>query len=324
MNAVAARGSAVEDALARLRAELGARGGAAWPRGVVGAHAADGSALYAYPEIAGYWLQWASARADVAAGHADSVLDWLAGARLGGGAWPTRVGAAASDPAYASADYLYDHAMLWLGLRRFGLARQSQRALALADSVWEALGRYLEDGRLIAGRGVLPPRWSGQLGPFLLKACAHLRHGTGGVAQAAAAAVPQLAAQTLAQPHREAHPQLYAIEGLLLLGQREPARQALDALLAAHGGVARLCESVDGGARRSDVLAQALRAALLLGFPRSADWQDLAAELAARVDVHGRLPFVPFADARPTWAALFAEQARGLWCGEAVAAEDLV
>ena len=42
------------------------------------------------------------------------------------------------------------------------------------------------------------------------------------------------------------------------------------------------------------------------------------------MDAHGRLPFVPFADARPTWAALFAEQALGLWCGDALVVEDLV
>lgn len=324
MSAVVAPVNAIEAALARLRTDLAARGGAAWPRGAVGAHAADGRALYAYPEIAGYWLQWASARAEVAAGHADSVLAWLASARMASGAWPTRVGAAATDPVYASADYLYDHAMLWQGLRRFGRAHHSQPALALADAVWEALGRYLEEGRLIAGRGALPSRWSGQVGPFLLKACVHLRHGVGGVARAAAEAIPQLAAQTLAQPHREAHPQLYAIEGLLLLGRRTQAQQALGDLLAAHGGVARLCESVDGGARRSDVLAQALRAAMLLGHARSGEWTELASELAARVDASGRLPFVPFADARPTWAALFAEQALSLWCGEALAAEDLV
>ena len=67
-----------------------------------------------------------------------------------------------------------------------------------------------------------------------------------------------------------------------------------------------------------------MSAALLLGLARSGEWAELAGELAARVDAGGRLPFVPFADARPTWAALFAEQALSLWCGEALAAEDLV
>ena len=311
-------------ALTRLRRDLACRETSTWPRGVVGAHAADGSALYAYPEIAGYWLQWASRREDVSSEHGEAVLDWLQRAWLPEGGWPTRVGGSGHDPAYRRADYLYDHAILWHGLREWALQRHAHRAVALADAAWEAAGRYLVDGRLVAGRGALPARWSGCGGPFLLKACARLRSGRGALAQAAAAAIPALAALTLAAPHAEAHPQLYAIEGLLLVGQAAAARQALEALLAAHGGAARLCESLDGGARRSDVLAQALRAALLLGLPRSDDWAELAGELAARVDAHGRLPFVPFADARPTWAALFAEQALGLWCGDALVVEDLV
>lgn len=311
-------------ALPRLRGDLARRGESTWPRGAVGAHAADGSALYAYPEIAGYWLHWACRREDVSSEHGEAVLDWLQRTQLPEGGWPTRVGGSGHDPAYRRADYLYDHAILWHGLREWALQRHAHRAVALADAAWEAAGRYLVDGRLVAGRGALPARWSGCGGPFLLKACARLRAGRGALAQAAAAAIPALAALTLAAPHAEAHPQLYAIEGLLLIGQPASARQALEALLAAHGGAAHLCESLDGGARRSDVLAQALRAALLLGLPRSDDWAGLAGELAVRVDAHGRLPFVPFADARPTWAALFAEQALGLWCGDPLAVEDLV
>lgn len=311
-------------ALPRLRGDLARRGESTWPRGAVGAHAADGSALYAYPEIAGYWLHWACRCEDVSSEHGEAVLDWLQRTQLPEGGWPTRVGGSGHDPAYRRADYLYDHAILWHGLREWALQRHAHRAVALADAAWEAAGRYLVDGRLVAGRGALPARWSGCGGPFLLKACARLRAGRGALAQAAAAAIPALAALTLAAPHAEAHPQLYAIEGLLLIGQPASARQALEALLAAHGGAAHLCESLDGGARRSDVLAQALRAALLLGLPRSDDWAELADELAARVDAHGRLPFVPFADARPTWAALFAEQALSLYAGESLALEDLV
>lgn len=311
-------------ALARLRGDLARRGEGSWPRGAVGAHAADGGSLYAYPEIAGYWLHWASRRDDVSIDHGEAVLDWLQRAFLPEGGWPTRVGGPGMDPAYRQADYLYDHAILWHGLREWALQRHAHRAIALADAAWEAAGRYLVDGRLVAGRGALPARWSGCGGPFLLKACARLRQGRGALAQAAEAAIPALAALTLAAPHAEAHPQLYAIEGLLLSGQAAAARQALEALLAAHGGAARLCESLDGGARRSDVLAQALRAALLLKLPRSDDWDELARELAARVDARGRLPFVPFADARPTWAALFAEQALALHAGEALPLEALV
>lgn len=313
-------------ALQRLRADLDASAPGPWPRGVIGAHATDGRALYAYPEIAGYWLQWASRRTAVAAVHGTAVLDWLAQAQLPHGGWPTRIGAITDDPTYAAADYLYDHAMLWQGLQAWGQWRGDPRARALGRAAWAALDRYLDGGQLRVGRGALPPRWSGQGGPFLLKALAYLRHGEGRVARAAQAAIPDLAEQALACPHREAHPQLYAIEGLLLLGEFDMARRALQALLDAHGGPPGLRESVTGGARRSDVLAQALRAALLLdaGAASMSVWQRVALELAERVDGRGRIPFAPRADACPTWAALFVEQALALYSGEPCDADALI
>lgn len=98
-----------------------------------------------------------------------------------------------------------------------------------ARSPWPTRpGRPLDATSSAAGwwPGAAPCRRVGPVaaGPFLLKACARLRNGRGALAQAAAAALPALAALTLAAPHAEAHPQLYAIEGLLLTGQ--PHRHA--------------------------------------------------------------------------------------------------
>lgn len=107
-------------ALQRLRDDLGAARPGPWPRGVIGAHAADGYALYAYPETAGYWLQWASRRAAVDAEHGAAVLDWLDRVQRPQGDWPTRIGATVDDPTYAAADDLYDHTMVWQGLRVWG------------------------------------------------------------------------------------------------------------------------------------------------------------------------------------------------------------
>jgi hypothetical protein len=262
----------------------------------------------------------------VDAEHGAAVLDWLDRVQRPQGGWPTRIGATADDPTYAAADYLYDHTMVWQGLRAWGEWRGDRRALELSRIAWAALDRYLNGGQLRVGRGALPPRWSGQGGPFLLKAFAYLRHGEGPVAKAAQAAIPELVGQALACPHREAHPQLYAIEGLLLLGEFGPAQRALQALLGAHGGPAGLRESIDGGGRRSDVLAQALRAALLLDADaaRKSTWRTLALELAQRVDARGRIPFVPLAETCPTWAALFAEQALALYSGERFDADLLI
>ncbi|GMU42590.1 MAG: hypothetical protein AMXMBFR25_05760 [Lysobacterales bacterium] len=335
----------------RLRADLVGVGAQRWPRGAVGAHARDGRALYAYPEIAGYWLQWASARADVDRGHGEAVIAWLAGARRDDGAWPARVGCAVDF--HADAVYLYDHTMLWQGLRCWARARRSAAADALAGAAWQVLARFHVDGRWRPAFGAAPARWSGQGGPFLLKALVRLRNGGGALADAARAAIPALAAEALATPHRQAHPQLYAIEGLLLLGDGAAARAAFDALLCAHGGADRLHEqdrrdtpAHARGPQRHDVLAQALRIAHWLAGPvdtgPSSDdgavvgaagrrenplpqaCRQVADELAAAIGGDGRIAFAPGADHCPTWTALFAEQALALHAGERIAVEDLV
>jgi hypothetical protein len=216
--------------------------------------------------------------------------------------------------------------MLWSGLQQWSRARRSSSASALAHQAWLQAQQFVDAAGLLAARGACSQRWSGRVGPFLLKVCARARHAEGALASACRQALPMLCAAALARPHAQAHPQLYAIEGLIELGERAAAAQALRALIAAHGGIGEVRESVGAGPRRSDVLAQLLRAALLLGIADRADpaWSALAGELAARVDAGGRLPFAAVGDDCPTWAALFAEQALRLWCGQSLPAGGLV
>jgi hypothetical protein len=313
-------------AVQRLRSDLGARlpfGG--WPRGVVGATAASGVVRHGYPEIAGYWLHWASRRDDVADDLGAAVVDWLRQNQRPDG-WPTRVGATALDPAHGQASYLFDHVMLWHGLQHWGRARGSAPALALGDRAWQQSRQFSVNGDLVAARGAHGGRWSGRVGPFLLKVCARARHGDDEFGAACQRALPTLVATALAQPHVEAHPQLYAIEGLIELGERGAATEALRALIVAHGGIGSVRETVDAGPRRSDVLAQLLRAGLLLDLADRSDphWSALATELAQRIDARGRLPFAVPGDDCPTWAALFAEQALTLWRGQTLADAGLV
>lgn len=312
-------------ALARLRADLGAQPTAeAWPRGVVGASSAGGTACYGYPEIAGYWLHWACRRDDVGDSTGDAVVDWLQQTHKHYRGWPTRIGEEAR--VYAEGTYLFDHVMLWFGLRQWGAVRRSATASALADCAWEQAQQFVHAGGLVAARGAKNTRWSGQIGPFLLKACARAQRGDGGLGVASRQALPTLLAAALARPHAQAHPQLYAIEGLIELGERGAAAQALRALIATHGGIGEVRESVGAGARRSDVLAQLLRAALVLDLVDRADpaWKALAGELAARVDARGRVPFAAPGDDCPTWAALFAEQALSVWRGQNLSDRGLV
>jgi hypothetical protein len=316
-------------ALQRLRRDLGSSGGdPQWPRAVVGSFDARGNALYGYPEIAGYWLRWASAREDVGDRGGNAVVNWLIRLYARHLDWPTRVAAGVTqlDRAYGDADYLFDHIMLWDGLRQWGRARRATDALRVADLVWERSQSFVQGGHLLAGHGALSPRWSGQVGPFLLKVCARVRDRTSVLSEACARAVPALITAAVSQPHEEAHPQLYAIEGMLELGLTAPASAALQALITAHGGLAGLRESCTGGARRLDVLAQVLRAGCLLGLARrdAAEWIALAHELAAAIDFRGRLPFAVGSELRPTWTALFAEQALSLWFDEAAGELALV
>ena len=313
----------IKAALVRLREDLTGPGhDLHWPRGVVGAFDQRQQVLYGYPEIAGYWLRWASNRADVGDRSGNSVLTWLIRQYAQNQGWPTRVAAHRGDVSadYADASYLFDHVMLWDGLQRWGRARHSADAIGLAQLAWERAQSFVVDGRVLAASGALGQRWSSQGGPFLLKVCARVQRADGVLADACALARPDWIRAALDQPHHEAHPQLYAIEGLHELGLVVEAQQAFGELLRAHGGVARVREQIGGGPRRSDVLAQLLRLACVLGLADRADpeWSALAGELAARVDARGRLPFAESASGtRPSWAALFCEQALGLWLGNA-------
>jgi hypothetical protein len=329
---LAAAETPVRSALSRLRAELASESlPEGWPRGVVGAFGPDQAVLYGYPEIAGYWLRWASARAEVSDRCGAAVLAWLEARGDAAKGWPTRVPAAHRrlDDNYSHAHYVFDHAMLWDGVRRWAQARHDAFALRLASRVWDYLQTFAAPPHAakaipVVGRGRLPPRWAGRQGPFLLKVAARLSGQDGPLADSCRRAVPHLIVMALESPHEEAHPQLYAIEGMLELGYAAEARHALEALADAHGGLLALRESEGGGPQRCDVLAQALRAALLCGVDAPAD--ALAGRLAGLVESCGRVPFAsgPGPQSRPTWASLFAEQALSAWLGESLLAKDIV
>lgn len=314
----------IEGALVRLRGDLVSALDGGVPRGAVGAIDARGRALYGYPEAAGYWLQWASGRDEMPSERGEQVVEWLVGAEHANGSWPTRLGDGGDHSVHTG--YLFDHAMLWYGLRRWGILRHSPLALRLAERVLAATQRYSSDNGLVASHGPTPMRWSGCVGPFLLKACARLRHARGPIADLCANAVPVLTQQCLSTPHAEAHPQLYAIEGLIVMGQTVAARAALAGLLTSHRGPLGVRETTFGGPRRSDIMAQTLRAALMLGVARRDEpsWSRLAAELVERVDEIGRVAFSDHDRTNPTWAGLFFEQALTLWSGGNVCRGELV
>jgi len=307
-----------------MRADLASDARGEIPRGAVGAFDNAGEVLFGYPESAGYWLQWSSGRQDVPSAAGDRVIEWLADIQRTRGRWPPRTARAGMTEDTAS--YLFDHAILWHGLRCWANGRGSDNAHRLASAVLAATQRFAVNGELVAGWGPMPARWSARVGPFLLKACARLRHATGPISAACARAMPALLEQALRSPHTEAHPQLYGIEGMIVMDHVADARRAFGDLVGRFGGVAGIRESTLGGPRRSDVLSQLLRVALMLGLAsrEESSWAALVEELIGRIDENGRLAFSDTDVSRPTWAALFCEQALTLWQGEPLAAAELV
>lgn len=334
------------DGPAQLRG--GAHAGA-----VAGTVAESGAPAYVYPEIAGYYLQWLAWRARTSGGapalaaRAAAVQQWLVAWVARAGPPPTRVHLSGPvDDWRNGAVFCFDVAMVARGLASAagaglvvpdpGLVTGLSRILA---SLVDADGLFAAC-RAHAARTALPDRWSTRRGPFLAKAAAGVitaaRALPGIAAPVTAAAQATFAASidwTLAGPHPEVHPRLYAIEGLLALPDDPRVRAALPAvgaqfaaLLAQAGPDGCLPESLDArgadrGPARVDVIAQALRAGTLLGVHGRAHAQDAAALgrlralLVRQVRPSGALAFA--VDAAPTaacnvWAAMFADQALAL------------
>jgi hypothetical protein len=303
---------------------------------------AQGRASYAYPEITGYylrWLAWRSACGDTGAtlrARARAALRWLERWLAAPGVPATRIYLQEAQADWRNdAFFFFDAAMALRGIAAvhvIGLAPVEERVVhALGTRLESLIGR---DGRFEAciarpGAADLPARWSTRRGPFLAKAAVGVLEAcevfpaTCSSLRAAAQATFDDALQGLVtSAHDEVHPQLYAIEGALALqgsARRHAAaiRSSFDALLAATRRAGHVPESVSrGGAARLDVVAQLLRVAALIDESSPLAVRDhalldqLAAELAARVEASGAIPFDPGA-ASPqynTWVAMFAEQ----------------
>lgn len=329
----------IRNSLQGLREDLSAPGFCnGLPRGAIGAYYSNGEIAYSYPEIAGYWLRWASKRSDVAEGTGYAVIEWLSSIGNATTGWPTRIyvkpglQSGQRDSAYSNAQYLFDHAMLWDGVTRWAKGHHCPKAMQLVEKICSYLQNFtshtLNQGwKVIIGKGALPLRWSGRFGPFLLKVYARLKERDSPLNKAFETMLPILLEQAINTPHNEAHPQLYAIEGLIELGYNDLACTLLHQLINAHGGLTGLRESIhQQGVRRLDVLAQTLRAMCLLDvkFSTVKEKQLLAYELCEHIDQKYRLPFACSADLRPTWVSLFSEQALTGWLGENLLPGDIV
>jgi hypothetical protein len=308
-----------------------------------------GRAVYAYPEIAGYflqWLAWRSTRDGVAPGLADraaAVQRWLAQWLTCGSRPATRLHFVDAGPDWRNdALFFFDLAMVLRGLgaaARCGLIAADP---AVVRGVVDQLDRLIaEDGLFAACRpheGAAPPpdRWSTRRGPFLAKAAAGVLRAAdalpavpGSIRDAAEGTFRACLTWAVDSPHDEVHPMLYTYEGVLSLPQHPRFAATLpllagqfDALLAASHELLRVPETLASTARhvgpeRIDIAAQTLRVGHLLAAHRPTQPPDMLelARVRQLVTRHllpdGAIPFdaTRHPAQRNVWATMFADQA---------------
>ena len=324
--------------------------------GVAGAIDDAVGALYLYPEVAGYFLQWLAWLRVLRrpnrrlAERAAACQRWLA-------LWiepatppQTRIYLQAHELDWRnSAVFFFDLSMVLRGLA----SAAEQELLDIDKRLVDALVGWLSKlaapgGDFLACLATspqvdLPDRWSTRRGAFLAKAAAGVLSAAQVLPQVNAqlrdAAERTLASSLLAattQPHPEVHPQLYAIEGALAPAADDLSAphlpmlaQQVDAMLRAATPRGLPQESAGGrGVARVDAAAQCLRAAFLL-HARDACWRPDAGclrrmldALVRQVSAEGALPFAATGTKAPgsVWAAMFTEQAltlSGLRSGDA-------
>jgi hypothetical protein len=308
--------------------------------GAVAGVVASGSPAYVYPEITGYYLQWLAHRAwcgddaRVLRARAQAAQAWLH--RWAADERPlARVHLEPREDWRNAALFTFDVAMVLRGLAGAadaGLLSVHPRLVVRLDAL--LCGLIGDDGALDAchphhPRASLPARWSTARGAFLAKAAAgvlgasHLPGMSSALLDAAQRTYDLARSQVRTHAHAEAHPRLYALEGLL-------AREGRAAFLE-HAAVSQVRDLIDcatargcipesthhAGQPRLDVHAQALRVATLMcafDVPRAPQYSSLAAMadgLAGRVTPAGGVPFAAAAGGAElnVWTAMFAEQA---------------
>ena len=302
-------------------------------------------AHYVYPEITGYylqWLAWLAERQGVRPVHVEraaSAQRWLA-RWLDSRHAPTRVYLDETISDWRNrATFTFDVAMVLRGIASAVRAQLVAPDRMLVERVCERLITLIaDDGELNAcarvdGDEPLPDRWSTRRGPFLAKAAAGILDASRvlnvpeTLRQAADRTLDSAIAALLAQPHDETHPFLYAVEGFLALPGRSMFATRLPKVAEHVERLVRTTQqqrghvpersSDDGGPRRLDIVAQALRVGLLIDAHRPLSQSTRSAlfglrdRLLAHVRPDGGMPFDPDVSAIQlnVWTAMFAHQA---------------
>jgi hypothetical protein len=308
-----------------------------------------GRASYVYPEITGYYLQWLSWRARTCggaptlSGRAAAAQRWLARWVVSPDLPPTRVYLdAATEDWRNAALFFFDVAMVVRGLAWAAASDLIHPDPALVATLSSLLARMIgSDGLFMAvlsrdGASSPPDRWSTRRGPFFTKAAQGImfagRHLPGlscDVVKAADATFEASLQWMWQRPHREIHPLLYSMEGLLNESGRLDEPQAMSrmekqycSLIGLADDSGHLPETVGAeGMNRLDVVAQALRVGIgLQPWLRPAQQHKPILETMCRLLVRsttsaGEIPFAPTGSSiqLSVWTAMFAEQALTMW-----------
>jgi hypothetical protein len=295
---------------------------------------------FEYPEINGYVLTFVAGLPDpdeTSLAAARRAGDWLV-ERLDSGDYSARAGWD------GGAIYTFDLAMIGAGLLSFGRrfdARYEETGHRLVDFLCDEIDAA---GSLPAvARGPRPGHtgWATEGRAHLLKAVQCLLAADAGVDSRPGRLADALIREApgLQQPGGRfstqsddvltmLHPHHYALEGLWIWGTARSedwallrARAGLEWAFAqqlASGGFPRFVRTDDGapGPEQTDVTAQAVRMALVLGeAPAGLERAiDRLISVSAAEDGKVGAPYQPAADARHenVWATLFAAQALGL------------
>jgi hypothetical protein len=319
--------------------------------GVVNWLAPDGMHDGLYPEICGYYLQFlALAASDPhAAGAVEPSRAHDAAARIV--AWLDEAGPDGDPLTLYYRDmgqsdwrnqclFVFDLAIILRGFARVERRWPGLVSPVLMSRYTGSARRLVDNGRLASHRvranvaaDRIPAKWSTLPGVHHVKAAAALMDAERGK-------FAEVVAGTLAEEARaldcegrsrmrELHPFLYLIEGWLTLwgqsgdaGSLARAAEAFALVLGEFDPDTGLLPAVAGqheAVTRSDVLAQALRAGLVLeaagqleGIPNgfwAAARKGLRASLLSRISAEGGVEFDHVGRHRNVWASLFAWQA---------------
>lgn len=319
--------------------------------GVINYREADGNWDGVYPEICGYHLQFLAHASHGASGAphreaATRVIRWL-DAEGGQGAPLTlyrRIEDLGAVDWRNRCLFSFDLAII---LRGLGMAEACWPGIlpaGMAARYGSSVERILERGRLAShslrdGRQdvAIPVKWSTTLDVHHVKSAAALaglgKPSLDAIARETARDEGVLLDQQRQGRMRELHPFLYSIEGWLTFWAQTGDDQHLR---RAATSFTYLCGEFDwdtadlppsAGARdaavRADVLAQALRAGVILEAANALDaatletWRRMAPRLhrnlAGRLSPRGGIEFDTVRRDRNSWASVFAWQAFTVW-----------